>query len=510
MRAANVQAWVILVRENANDPLALHVGGENAGAPSGVLFLLEADTVRSVILSGFGEAIALRELGVHDSVVVYNAQSGGVFGGLAERLTKANPARIAINSGSSAIADGLSFTQRTAMERAFGPDLTARLVPSAELVTAWLATKLPAEVDIMRRAAELTVQLEEEAYATVVPGTTRDSDLARYLKERMRELGVQDGWSPAQNPSVNSGPDRGHSHASDRVIMPGDVIQIDFGIKVYGVWVTDIQRFAYVPRSGELAPPADVQRKWDAARRGGRAAFDAMRPGATGGQVDSAQREVMAAAGSATVPWSTGHPVGYWAHDVGPGLGRRNQRVLQPGNVFAFDGFFAWTLPGGTGTWGEGSKTISVEEMAVITATGAEYLVPPQQDLIVTGPRRSAAMPSFMMGDFIDDYDGRFSISATEFFQQPGNRYRITAWHPEGQYLIAQNGAGNRSGAGLWTRIDWVKLEGMAPWEWGFCFSAYDAPTAAAAEATMVVNRESPRAGCNGHPFSRMKRLDPH
>jgi len=51
--------------------------------------------------------------------------------------------------------------------------------------------------------------------------------------------------------------------------------------------------------------------------------------------------------------------------------------------VFAFDGFFAWTLPGGSGAWGDGSKTISVEEMAVITETGAEYLVPPQQELIL-------------------------------------------------------------------------------------------------------------------------------
>src|SRR5687768_3928420 len=36
MREAGVDAWVVLLRENANDPLALHVGGENAGAPSAV------------------------------------------------------------------------------------------------------------------------------------------------------------------------------------------------------------------------------------------------------------------------------------------------------------------------------------------------------------------------------------------------------------------------------------------------------------------------------------------
>ncbi len=383
MQAANVDAWIILVRENANDPLALHVGGENAGALSAILYLRDGSRVRSIILAGFGEVIALRELAVHDSVVAYTAESGGPLGGVAERLHKADAQRIAVNSGNLSMADGLSATQRAALERALGPTLSARLVSSGELVSVWLARKLPAEIAIMRRAAALTATLEEEAYATVVPGRTKDSDLARFLKRRMRELGVDDGWSPAQNPSVNSGPDRGHSHASERVIQHGDVIQIDFGIKVHGVWGTDIQRFAYVLRPGESAPPPDVQRKWTAAVRGNRAALAAMKPGVAGAAVDSAQRVVMKADGSASVPWGTGHSVGYWAHDVGPGLNRSTRRVLEPGMTFAFDGFHAWTLPGGDGVWGNGSKTISVEEMAVVTATGAEYLTPPQASLLV-------------------------------------------------------------------------------------------------------------------------------
>jgi Xaa-Pro aminopeptidase len=225
--------------------------------------------------------------------------------------------------------------------------------------------------------------MEVEAYATVKPGVTTDADLARVLKRRMRELGVEDGWNPAQNPSVNSGPDRGHSHASERVIQRGDLIQTDFGIRVHGVWVTDIQRFAYVLREGETAPPPEVTRRWQAALRAGRAAFDAMRPGATGAQVDSAQRVVMGETGSAPVPWGTGHPVGYWAHDAGPGLNRRETRPLAPGMVYAFDSFHAWTLDGAPHPWGEGTKTLSSEEMAVITATGAEYLTPPQRELVL-------------------------------------------------------------------------------------------------------------------------------
>jgi Xaa-Pro dipeptidase len=385
MHEANVDAWVTFLRENANDPLALHVGGENAGAPAAVLFLRSGDRLRSVMISGFGEAIALRELGLHDSVVVYDRNSSeALMQAVATRLTASGARRIAINSGGSEnVTDGLSYAQRIALEHALGAEWSARLVPSEELVELWLQVKLPAEVAIMRRAAALTAQLEHEAYATVVPGVTKDSDLARFLKRRMRELGVEDGWSPAQNPSVNSGPDRGHSHASDRVIQYGDFIQTDFGIKVWGVWVTDIQRFAYVLRPGETAPPAEDLRRWEQARAGSRAAFAMMRPGVTGAQVDSAQRVVMTDGGSTAVPWGTGHSVGYWAHDAGPNLNRREMRALREGMTFAFDGFYAWALPGGSTTWGEGTKTLSPEEMVVITATGAEWLVPPQEALIL-------------------------------------------------------------------------------------------------------------------------------
>ena len=41
---------------------------------------------------------------------------------------------------------------------------------------------------------------------------------SQVVKIRMAELGVSDGWAPDQNPNVNSGPDRGHSHATDKII----------------------------------------------------------------------------------------------------------------------------------------------------------------------------------------------------------------------------------------------------------------------------------------------------
>jgi hypothetical protein len=119
-----------------------------------------------------------------------------------------------------------------------------------------------------------------------------------------------------------------------------------------------------------------------------------------------------------------------------------------------------------------------------------------------------ATPPSLVIGDFEDDYGARHTVTAREWLQHPRNRYHIVRWVPEQQYLIARNDSANRGAAGRWTRIDWVSLTGMPPYEWAFCLSAFDAPTQAAAESTTIARRETPRTGCNGYPFSRLRRVE--
>ena len=118
----------------------------------------------------------------------------------------------------------------------------------------------------------------------------------------------------------------------------------------------------------------------------------------------------------------------------------------------------------------------------------------------------TGAPPDFLLGHFVDDYDNLYEISATNWIQPPHGEYVIVRWDPAGQYAIARNGDQNTSEPGLWTRIDWMRLEGMAPYGWAYCYTAYDAPNAAAAESAKAADRSAPKTGCNGFPFSRMKR----
>ena len=384
MMAANVDAWITICRENNNDPLADHIGGENASGTAVFLFYFAADGFHSKVFSPIGESTALDELDIHDEVIpIGRVESAIRVAG--KFIQQQNFKRIAINTSyQNELADGLSHSQYQNLTKALGPS-AERLVSSDELVYEWLSVKLPAEIKIMQLAAELTAEWQVMAYQSIIPGTTTDADVAKFIKERMALYGVGDAWAPDQNPNVNSGADRGHSHATDKVIMPGDVIQTDFGIRLYDRWVSDIQRFAYVMHENETEAPAAMQAYWENAKAGNRAAYQAMKPGVKGIDVDRAQRELMKKRNSEYVMWSTGHPVGYVAHDVGPNLGGSQsshvrpaaEKQLEVGMTFAFDGFYSWKRQDGS------FKTISVEEMVVINEEGAEYLIAPQEALVL-------------------------------------------------------------------------------------------------------------------------------
>ncbi len=116
-----------------------------------------------------------------------------------------------------------------------------------------------------------------------------------------------------------------------------------------------------------------------------------------------------------------------------------------------------------------------------------------------------SAPPPQLIGAFEDDYGIEHVISEQEWQQRPDTRYRVVRWHVDDQYLIAQNDADNPGDAGKWTRIDWMRLSDMLPYEWAFCLSAYAAASAEEAERTDVARRDTPKTGCNGYPYSRMR-----
>lgn len=115
-------------------------------------------------------------------------------------------------------------------------------------------------------------------------------------------------------------------------------------------------------------------------------------------------------------------------------------------------------------------------------------------------------VPKDVKGDFKDDYGISYTINDSVWIQLPNIKYHLIKYDTAGKYFIAKNDAANPGEAGLYSRIDIMHFTNMEPYLWGFCLTAYDAKTFAAADSVKTSDRTNPRKGCGGFPFSRMQR----
>jgi hypothetical protein len=115
-------------------------------------------------------------------------------------------------------------------------------------------------------------------------------------------------------------------------------------------------------------------------------------------------------------------------------------------------------------------------------------------------------IPDLLLGRFVDDYGISHLITDTSWTLGGRDRYRIVFSNDSAQYLIAKNDSANTADPGKWSRIDWTRLANMPNYEWAFCLIEYQADSRTEAESNTSADREHPRIGCNGFPFSRMRR----
>lgn len=114
---------------------------------------------------------------------------------------------------------------------------------------------------------------------------------------------------------------------------------------------------------------------------------------------------------------------------------------------------------------------------------------------------------SLLSGSFVDDYGIEYIIKDSTWKMLPNYSYQILKTNENEQYLICKNGDSNPTDAGLYSRIDYMFFENMKDYAWGFCLSAFDSKSINEAEKALAPNRSNPLIGCNGFPFSRMKRV---
>ncbi|WP_084460308.1 M24 family metallopeptidase [Aminiphilus circumscriptus] len=303
---------------------------------------------------------------------------------LREALTLLDPKTIGLNfSEANYAVDGLSFGMyrrlRSLLE---GTPYAERLVSAEGLFSKVRSIKTPEELRRIRAAIAETLELFDLWPRNFQEGWTlrRISD---FLHEEMHRRNLEGSWSLSGDPGITSGPDMipGHGTPPDLPVLPGHVLNMDFGIRKDG-YSSDLQRVWYRPSREAPEPPGDVRRAFSVVRRGIEEAAAFLRPGVRGCEVDAVARRIVTEAGYPEYAHSLGHQVGAFAHDGGALLGPRWERYgklvelpVEEGQVFTLE-FGVQTSCGYLGQ----------EDMVVVTSNGCAFLTPPQEDLWTLTP----------------------------------------------------------------------------------------------------------------------------
>ncbi len=247
----------------------------------------------------------------------------------------------------------LTVRQLARLEAAAGEGVD--LVPAGDLVEQLRAVKEPAELEAIAAAAELTDGVYRWALERGLVGRT-ERDVGRACEARIRELGAEPSFPPIVATAENGA--LPHAEPGEREIGSGELVVFDMGSLLDG-YCSDCTRTYATGDPGE-----DARELYELVRAAQEAALAAIRPGASGKEVDAVPREMIAEAGHGDrFGHGTGHGVGLEVHE-GPRLATTSEDELAQGNVVTVEpGVY---LPGRFG--------VRIEDLVVVTADGHRNL----------------------------------------------------------------------------------------------------------------------------------------
>jgi len=386
MRANGIDMWIVAVKENHIDPLWEDLG---RGYVSGIGYYVFTDRG--------GERIERAALGP-SGYLVEQAGAYDVFAAAATLpafVKERNPRRIGVNmSEEIGPADGLSHTMYQHLVKTLGEPYASRLVSAERVVADFRSRRVAAEIVAFGEAAGIAIQLTERALSNevITVGRTTLEDVAWWLQDRLLERGL---GSEFDMPSVYvTGPEGIVATSSPRIVQPGDVMMIDWGVQLMN-FGTDVKRVAYVLKPGELAPPTSIQAAFDKALAVRDVVKKAIKPGVRADQTMKAMDAALRAAGYGVIefnkPNADGktdvvygfHPVGNTGHDIGPSLTTwqplQTTFTLHPQHLFSFE-YFAYSP---IAEWGGKKLRIPIEDDAMLMENGIQFVHPANYRLLV-------------------------------------------------------------------------------------------------------------------------------
>ncbi len=392
MRRHGLNMWIVVNEEFHDDPLTQLVAPPRpyTGGRDIFVFVDTGDSLRKIALTGFSEDNLKRFFESTDEP----RPAAQFLGALYQQY---RPAKIGLSiNGGRGVQHSLTKSAYDFLVRAMGAESESHFTSAADLIEEYLDTRIPEELPWYTMLVSLTDEITRKAFSNdvITPGKTTVGDVRNWLYDAMWKAGVRTWFQPdlrVQRQGAINDSSRGFLGVAPEktVIMPGDVLHVDFGISAMG-FDTDWQKMAYVLKPGEKDVPEGLKQ----GLRNTNALQVAMmqhqaRPGKTTVEVYEGTMAEMKEKGIEARIYS--HPIGNQGHGLGASIDFRSasRTTTTPPKKLRLGSYLSVELATTTAIpeWNNQKIVVMAEDDAYLTENGWVFFRPNQTAWYLVRPK---------------------------------------------------------------------------------------------------------------------------
>ena len=334
MTETGIDFWIVVSREYNEDPVIRTLLPATWHAARRRTILVMYQPSPNAPVEGF--AVARYDVGKSFKKAWDPEAQPDQWKALMDLIQTKKPKKIGLNFAKDyGHADGLTHFDYEELMRMLPKAEQAKVVSAQTLAVRWLETRTAAEMATYKHIQELAHYIIAEGLSerVITPGVTTTEDVVWFYREKIKEMKLDTWFHPTvdiQRPDPNS-QEASRSFAlrpSEQVILPGDLLHIDFGIS-YLRLNTDTQELAYVLKAGETAVPSYLQDALQVGNRLQDILTSNYVTGKTGNQILKDARLLMEKEGIRGTIYT--HPLGFYGHSAGPTIGMWDNQGNTPG-----------------------------------------------------------------------------------------------------------------------------------------------------------------------------------